>query len=69
MFLVHAQDDNVSVANSVLVFQALKKAKVPAELHVYSSGGHGYGMRNTGHAVNRWPERCVEWLTQQGLTK
>ena len=69
MFLVHAQDDGVSVANSVLVFQELKKAKVAAELHVYSSGGHGYGMRNTGHAVNSWPDRCAEWLVQQGLTK
>ncbi len=69
MFLVHAQDDNVSVANSVLLFQELKKAKVAAELHVYSSGGHGYGMRNTGYAVNSWPERCAEWLVQQGLTR
>jgi acetyl esterase/lipase len=69
MFLAHAQDDNVSVANSVLVFQELKKAKVAAELHIYTSGGHGYGMRNTGHTVNTWPDRCAEWLVQQGLTK
>lgn len=69
MFLAHAQDDNVSVANSVLVFQELKKAKVAAELHIYTSGGHGYGMRNTGHTVNTWPDRCAEWLMQQGLTK
>lgn len=69
MFLAHAQDDNVSVANSVLVFQELKKANVPAELHVYSSGGHGYGMRDTGHGVNNWPTRCAEWLAQQGLAK
>lgn len=69
MFLVHAQDDNVPVANAVLVFQELKKAKVPAELHIYTSGGHGYGMRNTGHAVNTWPDRCADWLVQQGLTK
>jgi acetyl esterase/lipase len=62
MFLVHAQDDNVSVANSVLVFSELKKHGVPAELHVYVSGGHGYGMRNTGHAVNEWPRQCAAWL-------
>lgn len=69
MFLVHAQDDNVSVANSVLLFQELRKAKIPAELHVYASGGHGYGMRNTGHPVNSWPHRCVDWLGQQGWLK
>lgn len=69
MFLVHAQDDGVSVANSTLLFQELKKAKVDAELHVYASGGHGYGMRNTGHPVNTWPDRCAEWIVSQGFTK
>lgn len=69
MFLIHAQDDNVSVANSVLLFQELRKAKIAAELHVYASGGHGYGMRNTGHPVNTWPDRCAEWLGQQGWLK
>jgi dipeptidyl aminopeptidase/acylaminoacyl peptidase len=69
MFLVHAQDDGVSVANSILVFTELKKLKVPAELHIYASGGHGYGMRNTGHPVNSWPDRCHEWIVSQGFTK
>ncbi|QDU27276.1 Acetylxylan esterase precursor [Anatilimnocola aggregata] len=67
MFLIHAQDDGVSVANSVLLFSELKKAKIPAELHVYASGGHGYGMRQTGHPVNQWPDRCAEWLINQGF--
>ncbi|WP_425617462.1 alpha/beta hydrolase [Anatilimnocola sp. NA78] len=69
MFFVHAQDDNVSVANSVLVFTELKKAKIPAELHVYATGGHGYGMRQTGHPVNEWPARCADWLVNQGFNK
>jgi acetyl esterase/lipase len=69
MFLVHAQDDGVSVANSVLLFSELKKSKIPAELHVYATGGHGYGMRNTGHPVNSWPDRCAEWIVNQGFTK
>lgn len=69
MFFVHAQDDGVSVANSVLLFMELKKAKRPAELHVYATGGHGYGMRNTGHPVNSWPDRCAEWIVNQGFTK
>lgn len=65
MFLVHAQDDGVSVANSVLVFSELKKAQVPGELHIYATGGHGYGMRQTGHAVNGWPAVCADWLSEQ----
>jgi acetyl esterase/lipase len=69
MFFAHAQDDNVSVGNAVLLFSELKKAKIPAELHVYSTGGHGYGMRNTGHPVNNWPDRCADWLVNQGFTK
>jgi acetyl esterase/lipase len=69
MFLVHAYDDGVSVANSVLVFADLKKAGVRAELHAYATGGHGYGMRNTGHPVNSWPDRCAEWMKSQGYSK
>lgn len=70
MFFVHAYDDPVPVANSLLLFADLKKASIPAELHVYATGGHGYGMRNTGQACNSWPQRCAEWLKGQGwLTK
>ena len=69
MFFAHAQDDGVSVNNAILLFSELKKNKIPAELHVYSSGGHGYGMRNTGHPVNNWPDRCADWLVHPGLTK
>ena len=53
----------------MLLFTELRKAKIPAELHVYASGGHGYGMRNTGHPVNSWPDRCAEWIVAQGFTK
>jgi hypothetical protein len=42
---------------------------VSCELHVYATGGHGYGMRNTGHPVNSWPERCKDWMTKQGYLK
>ena len=66
MFLAHAFDDPVSVSNSVLLFAELKKSGVSAELHVYASGGHGYGMRSTGHPCNSWPQRCHEWLQDQG---
>jgi len=69
MFLVHAYDDPVPAANSLLVAAECKKAGVSAELHLYSSGGHGYGMRKTGHPVNSWPDRCAEWLEDSGWMK
>ena len=69
MFFAHAADDGVDVLNSVLLATELKKAGVSAELHVYATGGHGYGMRQTGHPVNSWPQRCEEWLRARGLLK
>jgi acetyl esterase/lipase len=69
MFLVHAFDDGVDVRNSLLLATELKAVGVPCELHVYATGGHGYGMRNTGHPVNGWPKRCEEWLAKQGYLK
>jgi acetyl esterase/lipase len=64
MFLVHAIDDPVSASNSLMLTQALKQAKVPAELHVYSTGGHGYGLRRTEQPVTAWPDRCADWLRE-----
>jgi acetyl esterase/lipase len=66
MFLVHAIDDPVPVANSLLLTAALKEANVPAELHVYSTGGHGYGLRRTEQPVTAWPDRCTDWLRESG---
>ena len=60
--LIHAQDDWVKVEGSINYFLALKKAGVPSELHVFPSGGHGYGLRRTEHAVTGWPELCNTWL-------
>jgi acetyl esterase/lipase len=68
-FFAHAGNDNVSSANSVLMYLALKQAGVPAELHVYNTGGHGYGLRRTDEPVTTWPLRCEEWLRKQGLLK
>ena len=65
MFLAHAYDDEVPVSNSVLLFSELRKHDVPAELHAFASGGHGYGMRLTGHPCNTWPQRCQEWMKDQ----
>ncbi|OWK34384.1 alpha/beta hydrolase [Fimbriiglobus ruber] len=67
-FFAHAYDDGVSPENSVRMFLELKKLKVPAELHVYSTGGHGFGLRKEGKPCATWPDRCAEWLATQGIT-
>jgi acetyl esterase/lipase len=61
-FIVQAEDDPVRVENAVVYFMALKKAKVPAELHIYSQGGHGYGLRRTELPVTAWPQLAETWL-------
>lgn len=69
MFLAHAFDDPVDPRNSMLLATELKSLNVPCELHIYATGGHGFGMRDTGHPCNRWPQRCVEWMERQGYLK
>ena len=69
MFLAHAGDDKVLPQNSVEMYLALKKAGVPAELHVYASGGHGFGLRPSGKPCSTWPRRCADWMKDQGLLK
>ncbi len=60
--LVQAEDDPVHVENSIVYFLALKNAKVPAEMHLYAQGGHGYGLRRTALPVTAWPELVKTWL-------
>lgn len=68
MFFAHAQDDGSIVENSVLLFLALKKAGVPAEMHVYDAGGQGYGLRTVPEfPVTTWHHRCGEWMQRRGL--
>lgn len=62
-FLVHADDDRLSPAShSVPFYLALKQAKVSAELHVYSGGGHGFGIRKSGKTSENWPQSLAAWL-------
>jgi acetyl esterase/lipase len=61
-FIVQAEDDPVHVENSTVYFLALKNAKVPAELHIYAEGGHGYGLRRTELPVTAWPHLVETWL-------
>ena len=61
-FLVQAEDDPVHVENSTVYFLALKHANVPAEMHIYTQGGHGYGLRRTELPITNWPQSALLWL-------
>jgi acetyl esterase/lipase len=61
-FIIQAEDDPVHVENSTVYFLALKSAKVPAEMHLYANGGHGYGLRRTELPVTSWPRLVETWL-------
>jgi acetyl esterase/lipase len=65
-FLLHTADDPVKVQNSVNFFLALQKHKVPAELHVYEKGGHGYGLAAGKPGLDSWPDRLRAWLRLHG---
>jgi acetyl esterase/lipase len=69
MFFAHAGDDGVKADNSVQMYLALKRAGVPAELHIYAAGGHGFGRRPSRHPCSTWPQRCADWLRSRGLLK
>ncbi len=66
-FIVQAEDDPVHVENATVYFQQLKNAKVPAELHIFAKGGHGYGLRKTELPVTYWPGLVERWLDTIGV--
>jgi acetyl esterase/lipase len=67
-FLFHTTTDaTVPVENSVLFYLALRKAGVPAELHVYERGPHGVGLAQTDETLSTWPARLADWLRGRGL--
>jgi len=69
-FLFHTTEDRtVPVENSVLFYLALRKAGVPAEMHIYERGPHGVGLAATDEALSSWPSRLATWLRVRGLLK
>lgn len=66
-FLIQTEDDGVHVENSLVYYAALKKFKVPAEMHIFAKGGHGYGLRPTAQPVTQWPKLAESWLRSRGL--
>jgi acetyl esterase/lipase len=62
-FIAHAFDDtSVVIENSIQYFLALRKNKVPSEIHLYQNGKHGFGLGREGTSSKKWTEQCQEWL-------
>jgi acetyl esterase/lipase len=67
-FLVHSSDDDaVPVKNSIAYYENLLKNKVPAEMHIFQKGGHGYGLAVGKPTQSEWPELCIKWMKVNGF--
>lgn len=67
-FIVQAEDDPVDdVENSLVYFAALRRAKVPTEMHLYAHGGHAFGLRRTQFPITEWPSLVEKWLSTIGM--
>jgi acetyl esterase/lipase len=67
-FLIHAGGDtSVPAENSIDFYLALRKAGVPAELHLYEQGGHGFGLGGDDPVLSTWPDRLAAWMKLRGL--
>ena len=66
-FLMSAYNDRGPTAANLAVFQALQKAGVPADLHIWTEGGHGFGIRNRPIPISTWPQRVQEWMANRGF--
>jgi acetyl esterase/lipase len=68
VFLAHASDDSISeAAHSVVAYLALHRAGVPAELHVYATGEHDFGVRQNEKLPSSWTGLCLRWLRSRDL--
>ena len=65
--LIQTEDDKSYINSSLFYYYALKEAGIPVWMHLYSKGGHGYGLRDTGAAVNEWPDRAEDWFREIGV--
>jgi len=64
-FLVHSSDDKaVPVRNSIVYFEGLVSRNIPAEMHVFQKGGHGYGLSINKETQSAWPDLCLSWLKE-----
>jgi acetyl esterase/lipase len=66
LFLLVAHDDKAAPVEAARLYLEYKKQNLPAELHIFTHGGHGFGMRQSGKPINAWPERCADWMRALG---
>ena len=71
VFMVCTDDDRSHVEPTVKFYLELEAKKIPAEMHIYTYGGHGFGLRATKKSapVMQWPARLMEWLDERGIVK
>src|SRR5262249_7242518 len=70
VFLVHGGADTESdPEHSVMMYLALKRAGIPAELHIYAGAKHDFGVRSSSHPYATWTQSCARWLEHQGFLK
>ena len=68
IFLAHGGEDIVSSPeNSVLMYQALKRSGIPAELHIYGGAAHDFGVRKSDQPCSTWTQSAAQWMKQQGM--
>ena len=68
-FIVITHDDKDRAAHAARLYVAMHQAGVPCELHIFSRGGHGYGLRPSDLPVSHWPQLCERWLRTSGFFK
>ena len=68
-FFLVAHDDKTNPIEAAMLYLEYKKQNLSAELHIYTKGGHGFGMRKDKNPINDWPQRCGEWMESIGLLK
>ena len=67
-FILQADDDpTVNPQNAATIYLALKQNGTPTEMHVFHSGGHGFGIRDAKGPIARWPDLCSDWLKEIGI--
>ena len=66
MFLACAHDDGQNPLAATVLYLEYKKHSIPCELHLFTKGGHGFGMRKSGNPINDWPQRCADWMKAMG---
>ena len=69
LFIVQADNDPVNPENAAYLYLAMKHAGASAELHIFATGGHGFGMRPTGKGETPWTTLCAQWMETRGILK